>query len=296
MAQTTDLLTFVDEFPAAFVDSESQDALTAGSTAVSHTPADPTGRTQQLLKLMDEFASAFADPEASIAPSPASTVEEAPTETVAAPAAAVTDVAEHQLIVPENHTQALHRQLKTISWGQVDVFLSYGEGHLQSIWIAVGKSGTEVQSLCEAIARLTNLLLARQVPIPEITREIRGIRGADSEGFGPNRVLGLADLIGKVLQEAPVHLEVSRQREASSEVDPVPDKAVSPAGVAPKADVESTTTPVHSEQGVSDAYTWSSIPEDSQAASLCPECGAELQVMNGCSGGACNVCGYSSCS
>ncbi|MEM9136316.1 MAG: hypothetical protein AAGB01_03045, partial [Cyanobacteria bacterium P01_F01_bin.42] len=45
-----------------------------------------------------------------------------------------------------------------------------------------------------------------------------------------------------------------------------------------------------------DSLQWLTFSDTSAIASLCPECDAELQQINGCSGGACLVCGYSSCS
>jgi hypothetical protein len=156
----------------------------------------------------------------------------------------------------------------------------------------VGKSGTEVQSLCEAICRLTNLLLAHQVPIPEIVQQLRGIRGADSEGLGPHRILGLADTIGKILQEAPAAL-------ASSDITPVQAVAATPAQevIAP----ESTQHANNKQSAVKENSAVLSpslleLSDNNHRMSLCPECGSELQAMNGCSGGACQVCGYSSCS
>jgi hypothetical protein len=173
----------------------------------------------------------------------------------------------------------------------VDCYFTYGEAGLQQFWVTVGKSGTEVQSLCEAIARLVNLLLAQQVALPEIVKQLRGIRGGTPEGLGPNTLLGLADLIGKVLQEAPpagmtgtvatpAAVAAPVATSAHIEVELVGASAVAPAPAA----------------SVAPAHDWVGLSDDLLAATLCPECGAQLQQMNGCSGGACTVCGYSSCS
>jgi Domain of unknown function DUF29 len=42
------------------------------------------------------------------------------------------------------------------------------------------------------------------------------------------------------------------------------------------------------------AHDWVGQSDDLLAATLCLESGVRLQQMNGCSGGACTVCGYSS--
>ncbi len=212
-------------------------------------------------------------------------------------------------IRPEEYDHALQRHIPTFTWGQVQVYFTYSRVGLRSIWVTVGKSGTEVQSLCEAIARLINLLLDNNVPVSDICRQIRGIRGADSEGLGPNRILGLADLIGKALQEAPEtlsaeertipHPEGTTLSDADVNSHPQEDLVTSQASptLSPNIDSEESGQAVASIEppASSTSGTWT-IPQGNLTAMLCPECGAELQHMNGCSGGACPVCGYSSCS
>ncbi|NJM68162.1 MAG: ribonucleotide reductase [Acaryochloris sp. RU_4_1] len=319
MAHTDNLLDLMDSFPSAFQDLQSDDRTDSNPSTSS--PANSNAEFNvlsdealdpQLRQLIAEFPSAFVDPTSDrTAAVDASVSEEAiadqPTQAPALdpltslnPQPGAATLPALQLAQPGQYAQALKRQISTFTWGQVEVYLTYGDDGLQSLWVTVGKSGTEVQSLCEAIARLINLLLATQLPIPEITRQIRGIRGADAEGLGPNRILGLADLIGKVLQEAPTVL--------------TPMAADAPASHAPKTEEETETATVrihptpktngngHHSNGkqsveILPAIPWANLADDSgHAASLCPECGAELHQVNGCSGGACVVCGYSSCS
>jgi hypothetical protein len=271
MPQTKDLLNLLQEFPAAFADPEQPKPVKALQLKAS--------KNQSLLALMAEFPQAFADPEAQKATAPDQTVVAVEPEPAVLfePAAAL----------PAGYTHALHRQISTMGWGQIDSELIYGSTGLERIWITVGKSGTEVQSLCEAIARLVNLLLASGTPIPTLVKELRGIRGGDADGFGPHRILGLADLIGKVLQEAPEVGAISVQPPAVSEAE----AQIAPVIPSQPADPAPPVTLVNSDPA------WANLPTDSRhSASLCPECGSELHQMNGCSGGACNVCGYSSCS
>ncbi len=278
MAHTEDLLDLVNKFPQAFADPEASEVLQSSASRANQDLDSSSDRTQQLLALVNEFPQAFADPEAASGQgAKTSTHSEAEPDSQAVPSSSA----------PAGYTPALRRQVQTLSWGTVDFTLTYKDQGLAEIWVTVGKSGTEVQSLCEAIARLINLLLAGQVSISEIVRQIRGIRGADSEGLGPHRILGLADLIGKVLQEAPASLNSiptgSSQNSFQSQ---------------PKADPAHSTQILQAEepaapealQPVSDA------PDSISASELCPDCGAELHHINGCKGGACVVCGYSSCS
>ncbi len=292
MSITEALLGLVQEFPQAFTNPEAP-AHPAAPAPLPHVQSAATVKTQHLLQLIDQFPQAFADPEALRESQAAATM--AIVTAVPDPAPATT-VAPDPVRLPPGYALALQRQIPTQTWGQVDCYLTYGDRGLQELWITVGKSGTEVQSLSEAIARLVNLLLAHQVPLPEIMRQLRGIRGADAEGLGPHRILGLADLIGKVLQEAPATIE------SAIGLQQLTTRAVESAVSTPVQ--QSTTTSANSsvksphDSGLvaETAPVWVNMAEDDQSAALCPACGAELLQINGCSGGTCNVCGYSSCS
>jgi hypothetical protein len=290
MANTETLLSFTTAFPEAFADPEAaRPALkTSPRQAVSNNP-----RIRALLTLASEFPEAFVDPDLPVAPAAiASEATAQPEQPILAEASAVPLVSES---LPAGYELSLNRTISTFTWGQIEAHLSYSAAGLASLWLVVGKSGTEIQSLCEAICRLTNLLLAHQVPVAEITRQLRGIRGADSEGLGPHRILGLADLIGKVLQEAPATL--------SSGVI-APASAVSADAVQVPVAVEAVTYMVNSHDGAAQtkaggellSQSLLNLSDNNHRMSLCPECGSELQAMNGCSGGACQVCGFSSCS
>jgi hypothetical protein len=286
MANTQSLLALVDNFAEAFADPE---AHRVGAIA------SPTGnqrsenaRTQTLLTLVSEFPEAFADPEAPVT-STTAVIDAAP---VKPSVAEVSEVAAVEVALPAGYEWSLNRTISTFTWGQIEAHFSYSTAGLVSLWLVVGKSGTEVQSLCEAICRLTNVLLAHQVPVAEITRQLRGIRGADSEGLGPHRVLGLADLIGKVLQEAPATLAIGVAA------------PVAVAIVQEPAKIEAMPLSGDSQNGNSVVKSGSELlssslldlSDNNHRMGLCAECGSELQAMNGCSGGACLVCGFSSCS
>jgi hypothetical protein len=287
MANTAELLTLISEFPDAFTDP----AL--GIQASPAKSAIPVSEgTQKLLELMEDFPEPFIDPEAPATPtdtSPSSESEIADTSVPASPVSVS--------MPPTGYSFALQRQFPTFTWGTINVALTYGSEGLQSIWVTVGKSGTETQSLCEGICRLANLLLAQKVPVNAIARELRGIRGADSEGLGPNRVLGLADLIGKALQEAPETFNFGEPVVAASI-----ERAVSPIVEEPALSKASSngsqlsdTLPTATADHISE-NGWVAVSEQNHRMGICPECGSELQAANGCSGGACLVCGYSSCS
>ncbi len=313
MSHTEDLLDLVKAFPQAFADPEN-DQHAQGFQSNLAGPDDLSIRaTQPLLQLIQEFPQAFVDPSSLETPagSETETAKNTPGLELLAPRlthASQTSATENYLPerdhlrwagghrIPPGYAYALRRRVQTLSWGQVDFNLVYAPDGLAELWITVGKSGTEVQSLSEAIARLINLLLARQASILEIVREIRGIRGADSEGLGPNRISGLADLIGKVLQEAPAHWGgVASNHPSSNQPDPL-EPALTQSHESHNGLLEAETDA---------AGSWEVLEQSRREvpagilradASLCPDCGAELNQINGCKGGACVVCGYSSCS
>jgi hypothetical protein len=284
MANTAELLTLMGEFPNAFTDPESL-------KATSHTNAShqPSVDTQKLLDLMQSFPEAFADPDTP-------TAQPVDTQSSAQPQSEIAaDHASTSVMPPAGYSFALQRQFSTFTWGTISVSLNYGSAGLQSIWVVVGKSGTETQSLCEGICRLANLLLTQNVPVSAIARELRGIRGADSEGLGSNRILGLADLIGKALQEAPETVDCGESKTVSPTVDLGTRVAEPPAAIA---DVNGSklSDPLPSARDHSGQHGWTNLSDHNHRMGICPECGSELQAANGCSGGACLVCGYSSCS
>jgi hypothetical protein len=293
MANTQSLLALVDTFSEAFADPEAHRAGAIASPTENQ--RSENARTRSLLTLVLEFPEAFADPEAPVAPT-AAVSETAP---VKPSVAEVSEASAVEVALPAGYEWSLNRTVSTFTWGNIEAHLSYSMAGLASLWLVVGKSGTEIQSLCEAICRLTNLLLAHQVPVAEIVRQLRGIRGADSEGLGPHRILGLADLIGKVLQEAPATLAVGVAAPVA-----VAQAVTAAATVMEPAKVEAMMPLNDFQNGNSVVKSGSELlssslldlSDNNHRMGLCAECGSELQAMNGCSGGACQVCGFSSCS
>lgn len=181
MAQTDQLLDLMDSFPDAFKEVQPTEEKAAAPSNIDP-DLDPS-----LQQLIAEFPSAFVDPAIHLATQEAASqsdstnmeATEQPTSVAEEAENGVTAIVNAKPAVasflptaqPGIYAQALRRQISTMTWGQVELYLTYGDEGLQSIWVTVGKSGTEVQSLCEAIARLINLLLANQVPIPDIARQ-----------------------------------------------------------------------------------------------------------------------------
>lgn len=90
--------------------------------------------------------------------------------------------------------------------GQAYVTINTNGGNRPlEVFINVGKAGSDVTAMAEAMGRLISLTLRMASPIPAIERahkiaaELIGIGGARSMGFGENRVRSLPDGVAKVI-------------------------------------------------------------------------------------------------
>jgi ribonucleoside-diphosphate reductase alpha chain len=139
------------------------------------------------------------------------------------------------------------------------------------VFINTSKAGSETAAVSEAIGRLLSYILRLASPVMptdrmrEIVRQLMGIGGGRSLGFGPNRVRSLPDGIGQVLD---MYL-----REKEGLIEPDVAKGNGNGGHAQGAE--------HSGHAM-------------KIGDLCPECG-EAAVVNeeGCR--KCYACGYSEC-
>jgi ribonucleoside-diphosphate reductase alpha chain len=138
------------------------------------------------------------------------------------------------------------------------------------VFITTAKAGSETAAVSEAIGRLISYILRLASPIAprerleEVVRQLSGIGGGRSIGFGPNRISSLPDGVARALMD---YLNLS------VEADPAPEAAAEPA-----AQME--------------------LPVSAAAAlaigDLCPECGeASLVNEEGCK--KCYSCGFSQC-
>ncbi len=142
------------------------------------------------------------------------------------------------------------------------------------VFINTAKAGSETAAVSEAIGRLISYILRLASPIVpldrmrEIVRQLSGIGGGRSLGFGPNRVRSLPDGVGKVLDE------YLREREGLPK-EPAAEKANGNGGHTLEDEMAASQPAL-------------------RIGDLCPECG-EAAVVNeeGCR--KCYACGYSEC-
>jgi ribonucleoside-diphosphate reductase alpha chain len=152
------------------------------------------------------------------------------------------------------------------------------------IFLNTAKAGSETAAVSEAIGRLISYVLRLASPIAprermeEVVRQLSGIGGGRSLGFGPNRVRSLADGVGQVLDE---YLKGRRTHQLSG-TDEKPEEDGN--GMSLNAPVDSL------QQEPEHEYTSSA----SRMGDLCPECGEATMVNEeGCR--KCYTCGYSEC-
>ncbi|MFN8499999.1 MAG: adenosylcobalamin-dependent ribonucleoside-diphosphate reductase [Anaerolineae bacterium] len=154
--------------------------------------------------------------------------------------------------------------------GTAYVTINECDGEPYEVFINVGKGGSDVAAVSEALGRLCSLELQTPSPLSardrakEIVHKLRGISGSQAIGFGPQRVASLPDAIAVAL---------SRYIEAEAE-----QALQLPLTAAATVDSAMPTN-----------GNGKSVHRD-----LCPECGqATLMHEEGCRH--CISCGFSKC-
>ena len=148
------------------------------------------------------------------------------------------------------------------------------------IFINTAKAGSETAAVSEAIGRLISYVLRLSSPIEpskrlgEVIRQLAGIGGGRSLGFGAHRVRSLPDGVAQVLEEY-----IQQREERLSEEDPRDEAAHETHtgnGNGRRAEPRPFEPPLF------------------KIGDLCPECG-EAAVVNeeGCR--KCYACGFSEC-
>ena len=169
------------------------------------------------------------------------------------------------------------------------------------VFINTAKAGSDTAAVSEAIGRLISYVLRLSSPIEpaqrltDLARQLAGIGGGRSLGFGPNRVRSLPDGVAQVLEE---YLNDRAARMAAEE-----KQAASGAPAAPLFDViAQASADLQSAAPEQPAFTGTinelkpvkSADKSGLIGDLCPECG-QATVINeeGCR--KCYTCGYSEC-
>ena len=142
------------------------------------------------------------------------------------------------------------------------------KGEPFEVFINIGRAGSEVAAMAEALGRLisTTLRFGNHITPKgralEIVEQLSGIGGASVVGFGSNKVRSLPDAVAKAIA---MHFGIKKDK---------PE--------------------LQTEQKVTEVVTKNPNPPISKKRDLCPTCGAAAFVLEeGCS--KCYACGYSKC-
>jgi ribonucleoside-diphosphate reductase alpha chain len=183
------------------------------------------------------------------------------------------------------------------------------------MFVNVGKAGSDVTAMAEAVGRLISLIFRIASPISPMERahkvaaELIGIGGARSLGFGENRVRSLPDAVAKVIDR---HFGFFTKHHLSDQV-PITPASPTPTngnnnghsaltvGIAEtvgdtvKPNVTQSTIPADAEHAPDpDSYAKAIAQPRMVTVDLCPHCGeGSLVFEESCK--KCYSCGYSEC-
>jgi len=170
-------------------------------------------------------------------------------------------------------------------FGMAYITINDLDGIPSEIFLNVGKAGSDVFAMAEALGRVCSLFLRygdHGNKVELLIKHLKGIGGTGAIGFGANRVESIADAVAKALEThvasgAPDH-----------DHDPAPVAAtMAPAEPAPATHAAPAADHGHGGHG---GHAGGSMSLD-----LCPSCGgASLINIEGCK--TCGNCGYSKCS
>jgi len=168
------------------------------------------------------------------------------------------------------------------------------------VFVEIGKAGSSIKAMAEAIGRLISLIL-RLEPIRTkekaalIVEQLSLIGGAHSVGFGKDKVLSLPDAISKAMAEHYELLDVRANNLSAPAYAAHADKSQPrPAGKEQKAnDLEHDAC--LKERGPAQTPGSASHAQRSLSnADICPICGQSSYIrQEGCT--LCLSCGYSEC-
>ncbi|MCK8489908.1 adenosylcobalamin-dependent ribonucleoside-diphosphate reductase [Paenibacillus sp. MBLB2552] len=180
--------------------------------------------------------------------------------------------------------QVLHGATYKINtpFGMAYITINDLNGIPGEIFLNVGKAGSDVFAMAEALGRVCSLFLRygdHGEKVELLIKHLKGIGGTGAIGFGPNRVESIADAVAKAL-------ETHVQNGPYGDHDPAPVAATI-------AHHEEAAQDHGTADGSHGGHSHGSAPATSR--DLCPSCGsASLINIEGCK--TCSNCGYSKCS
>jgi ribonucleoside-diphosphate reductase alpha chain len=164
--------------------------------------------------------------------------------------------------------------------GKVNITINSDEHGPLEVFINVGKAGSDIAALAEALGRLISLNLRILSPLSQVDRakviaeQLRSIGGSRSVGFGAQQVRSMPDAVARALE---LHL-ASLQKDAEQQNESAP--------------------PVNGHNSEADPQVQEVSPLTlnllNVTGNLCSECGCNTMIFEeGCK--KCYSCGHSEC-
>ncbi|MBX5464642.1 MAG: ribonucleoside-diphosphate reductase [Clostridia bacterium] len=166
--------------------------------------------------------------------------------------------------------------------GNLYVTVNELNGRPFELFTQIGKAGSDVSALTEALARLISLALRSGVDPDAVAEQLIGIGGSQSVGFGPYRIRSVPDALGRIL--AGTWPDGQGGAAGTAEEEQAATEAPGERRADPPA-AEPAGSPAGRER--------SRRPRSPKDIDLCPVCGAIAVHQDGCV--KCLECGFSSC-
>jgi ribonucleoside-diphosphate reductase alpha chain len=161
-------------------------------------------------------------------------------------------------------------------FGMAYITINDLNGTPAEIFLNVGKAGSDVFAMAEALGRVCSLFLRygdHGNKVKLLIKHLKGIGGSGAIGFGVNRVESIADAVAKSLE---LHLASGEEQAVSVEVRPE-------SNILSNEETAMVDLPENAHRHV-----------EITSRDLCPSCGsASLINIEGCK--QCSNCGYSKC-
>jgi len=233
--------------------------------------------------------------------------KDAPAAEETSPAASETVAAESTAVAaspaPQASTNLVDKQYKkrpqilrgatykiNTPFGMAYITINDLDGTPAEIFLNVGKAGSDVFAMAEALGRVCSLFLRygdHGEKVELLIKHLKGIGGSGAIGFGANRVESIADAVAKALE---THVQNNMQDDHI----PAPIAATLELGDftdALNAELRASVPGAATDDGHGGhgAHSHATASRD-----LCPSCGsASLINVEGCK--TCSNCGYSRC-
>src|SRR2546430_822064 len=172
--------------------------------------------------------------------------------------------------------------------GKINITINSDEHGPLEVFVNVGKAGSDIAALAEALGRLISLNLRILSPlsqtdrVKEIAHQLRSIGGSRSVGFGMQQVRSLPDAVARALE---MHLETLEKQGTEQQTA---NTSLSATG---KDEANGSDNPTNALPSATNPLSLSHL---SITGNLCPQCGCNTMVYEeGCR--KCYNCGHSEC-